>query len=58
MISRTHTHWYLTFYVLLFYLFYIIDFTYNIRQHISSLRGTQELPEDGDKLPKHVGAQG
>jgi hypothetical protein len=22
------------------------------------LRGTQELPEDGNKLPKHVGAQG
>jgi hypothetical protein len=37
---------------------YCTDFTYNIRQHISSLRGIQELPEDGNKLPKHVGAQG
>jgi hypothetical protein len=34
------------------------DFTYNIRQHISSLRGIQELPEDGNKLPKIIGAQG
>jgi hypothetical protein len=34
------------------------DFTYNIRQHINSLRGTQGFPEDGNKLPKHVGAQG
>jgi hypothetical protein len=33
------------------------DFTYNIHQHISSLRGTQELPEGGNKLPKHVEAQ-
>jgi hypothetical protein len=38
--------------------FVIIDFTYNIRQHISRLRGTQEFPEDGNKLPKHVAAQG
>jgi hypothetical protein len=37
---------------------YCTDFTYNIRQHISSLRGIQELPEDGNKLPKYVGAQG
>jgi hypothetical protein len=37
---------------------YCTDFTYTIHQHISSLRGTQELPEDGNKLPKHVGAQG
>jgi hypothetical protein len=34
------------------------DFTYIIRQHIIRLRGTQELPEEGNKLPKHVGAQG
>jgi hypothetical protein len=35
-----------------------MDFTYTIRQRIRSLRGIQELPEDGNKLPKHVGAQG
>jgi hypothetical protein len=33
-------------------------FAYSIRQHISSLRETQELPEDGNKLLKHVGAKG
>jgi hypothetical protein len=37
---------------------YCTDFTYTTRQHISSLRGIKELPEDGNKLPKHVGAQG
>jgi hypothetical protein len=37
---------------------YCTAFIYNIRRHISSLRGTQELPEDGNKLPKHVGAKG
>jgi hypothetical protein len=36
---------------------YCTDFTCNIRQHISSLRGTQKLIEDGNKLPKHVEAQ-
>jgi hypothetical protein len=31
---------------------------YNIRQRMGSLRGTQQLPEDGNKLLKHVGAKG
>jgi hypothetical protein len=29
-----------------------------LHQQISSLTGTKELPEDGNKLPKHVGGQG
>jgi hypothetical protein len=37
---------------------YCKNFTYNIRQHIGSLRDTQELPEDDNKLPKHIGGQG
>jgi hypothetical protein len=37
---------------------YVVHMLYDIRQRISSLRVTQELPEDGNKLPKRVGAQG
>jgi hypothetical protein len=40
-------------------LVYLLSFFFaGVRQHISSLRGTQDLPEDGNKLPKHVAAQG
>jgi hypothetical protein len=36
---------------------YSTYFTYTIRQHIRSLRSTLELPENGNKLSKHVGEQ-
>jgi hypothetical protein len=45
------------FFVFYNFAYFILQILPTIYGSISSLRGTQVLPEDGDIVPKHVAAQ-